>query len=346
MLALDKVMESDCTDQSEKNSSAFDALEKSVYVALESYANVHRGTGHFSVVSTRLYERAREIVLEYMGRDPVRDTVLFCTPRRADELTARLAPASYELLSSEAVGLPLGLRAVAVPKRALPRGIPYETGGGVVKLVSRKSVAWADAPDRYEAGTPPIMTVIAWARALQLARRFGSSRLCALCIRSHRPGDPGARRAIRPPRRAAAARAEENAHRARPPRPDRARRAHLCQPRQQRQQADLCAGLAGRLRDVAAARPGCSRRSSRRAGGMRAASSARPVTSTRSSLPATLPRRSTCSPRGCPVPFRPTSSPSSSTPSWSTTPTSCPGAIFPASRMYAWKRWTPRALST
>ena len=175
MLALDKVMESDCTDQSEKNSSAFDALEKSVYAALESYANVHRGTGHFSVVSTRLYERAREIVLEYMGRDPVRDTVLFCTPRRADELTAQLAPASYELLSSEAVGLPLGLRAVAVPKRALPRGIPYETGGGVVKLVSRKSVAWADAPDRYEAGTPPIMTVIAWARALQLARRFGSS---------------------------------------------------------------------------------------------------------------------------------------------------------------------------
>jgi selenocysteine lyase/cysteine desulfurase len=46
---------------------AFSELERGVQSALETYSNVHRGSGHYSMVSTHLYEQARNIVLEYLG---------------------------------------------------------------------------------------------------------------------------------------------------------------------------------------------------------------------------------------------------------------------------------------
>jgi len=46
---------------------AYAELERSIQAALETYSNVHRGSGHNSLVSTLLYEQAREFVLEYLG---------------------------------------------------------------------------------------------------------------------------------------------------------------------------------------------------------------------------------------------------------------------------------------
>ncbi len=149
-------------------------LERSVHAALETYSNVHRGTGHNSIVSTRLYEQAREIVLEHLGLDKSGYQVVFCSPRRAELLEARLAPGSFRTVSSRDIGLPLGVRAVAVSRAALPKGVPFETGGGTARLVSPGSVIWAKPPDSLEAGTPAIVNVIAFARALQLTRRFGA----------------------------------------------------------------------------------------------------------------------------------------------------------------------------
>ena len=70
-----------------------------------------------------------------------------------------------------------------VSSRALPKGVPFQTGGGTVKIVSRRSVVWEGAPDRFEAGTPPVINAVAFARGLELARRFG--------IRSFQPGARG-----------------------------------------------------------------------------------------------------------------------------------------------------------
>ncbi len=99
------------------------------------------------------------------------------------------------------MGLPLGLRALAVERGALPRGAPLETGGGVVELVLPRSAVWADAPHRFEAGTPPVMNAIALAVALQLRRRFGDDCFeSAGCFdvgratRAFRGRDPGGRR--------------------------------------------------------------------------------------------------------------------------------------------------------
>jgi selenocysteine lyase/cysteine desulfurase len=99
--------------------------------------------------------------------------VLFCTPARAEALEACLKPGRSITLSSRHLGLPLGLRALVLRKDALPKGTPFQTGGGTTKIVSRRSVIWEDAPDRFEAGTPAVINAIAFARAIEITRRSG-----------------------------------------------------------------------------------------------------------------------------------------------------------------------------
>lgn len=159
--------------------SLSEELERSVYAALETYSNVHRGSGHNSVVSTHLFEQARQIILEYLGLDKGKYTVIFCTPRRAQVLTAHLRTESFHRLSSQDIGLPLGVRALAVERRALPGGIPFQTGGGTARLVFPNRVIWGKAPDKFEAGTPAIINIIALARALRLHFRLNSFQIAA-----------------------------------------------------------------------------------------------------------------------------------------------------------------------
>jgi selenocysteine lyase/cysteine desulfurase len=138
---------------------AFAELERGIYDALETYSNVHRGSGYNSMVSTHLYEKARGIVLEYMGLNKSY-TVIFCTPRRAEALKAQLDPGSYRKLSGKEIGISLGVTAMAVKKSALPKGPPFQTGGGTAKLVSPDWEIWAGVPDRFEAGTPASFDLI------------------------------------------------------------------------------------------------------------------------------------------------------------------------------------------
>lgn len=149
-------------------------LEMNIEAALETYSNVHRGSGHNSMVTTHLYEKARTIILEHLGLKKSRYTVVFCTPRRASILQALFGEGNYYCLSSQDVGLPLGVRALAVLKSALPKGIPFQTGGGNARLVSPDKVTWANGAERFEPGTPAIINIIAFARALQLTKQFGN----------------------------------------------------------------------------------------------------------------------------------------------------------------------------
>jgi selenocysteine lyase/cysteine desulfurase len=157
-----------------ETAEAFLELKRGVHAALETYSNVHRGSGHNSLVSTHLYEQAKEIILEYLGLNKDKYVVIFCTPRRAELLKAQLKPGSYHCVSSQDIGLPLGIRALAVDRRILPGGVPFQTGGGTARLVSPGWVLWAKSPDKFEAGTPAIVNVIAFAQALRLIQHFGN----------------------------------------------------------------------------------------------------------------------------------------------------------------------------
>lgn len=168
------VLEEKSTPRANGN-QAFAVLQQNIQTALETYSNVHRGSGHNSLVSTHLFEKAREMVLETLGLDKTKYTIIFCTPRRAELLKGHLKPGSYHMLSSQDIGLPLGVRALAVERKALSQNIPFQPGGGTARLVFPTSVIWAKAPDKFEAGTPAIVNVIAFAKALRLMRDFGKS---------------------------------------------------------------------------------------------------------------------------------------------------------------------------
>lgn len=156
----------------QKNES-FAKLERGVYAALETYSNVHRGSGHNSIVSTHLFEQARDIVLDYLGLRKGKYVVIFCTPVRAEVLKTQLKQKKYQSVSSQDLGLPIGVRALVVKGNALPKGAPSQSGGGTTKLISHDWVIWANAPDRFEAGTPSIINTIAFARALLMIKKYG-----------------------------------------------------------------------------------------------------------------------------------------------------------------------------
>ncbi len=156
-----------------KTTEAYAALERGIHVALETYSNVHRGSGHNSLVSTHLYEQARDIVLEHLGLDKEKYVVIFCTPRKADLLKARIKSKNYHIVSSQDIGLPFGIRAIAVERKELPGGAPFQPGGGTARLVFPGRVIWAKEPEKFEAGTPAIINVIAFAKALKLIQHYG-----------------------------------------------------------------------------------------------------------------------------------------------------------------------------
>lgn len=157
-----------------KIGNAYQALEDSMYAALETYSNVHRGSGHFSQVTTHLYERARQIVLDHLGLKPAKYIVIFCSPRRARAFSDSIKERIFKTVFSKDFGLNLGVAALAVRKNALPAATPFETGGGTTKLYGEDWAMWANAPDRFEAGTPAIINIIAFAKALLMMKKWGN----------------------------------------------------------------------------------------------------------------------------------------------------------------------------
>jgi selenocysteine lyase/cysteine desulfurase len=158
--------------------AAIQELESSIRAALETYSNVHRGSGHFSMVTTHLYEQARTIVLDHMGLDKAKWVLIFLSTPGAiayKELFDKTEGGSYKMISGSDFGLSIGVSAMAVKKRFLPKGAPLQTGGGTTKMTSKDWIMWADAPDKFEAGTPAIINVIAFAKALLLMKQYGAN---------------------------------------------------------------------------------------------------------------------------------------------------------------------------
>lgn len=158
---------------SPRHTDVFKELEQGIYAALETYSNVHRGSGYNSMVTTHLYEQAREIVLEYLGLNKTNYLVIFGSDSRSEKLKSKLKPEDYQCISSREIGLPLGIVALAVKRNKLTEHIPFQSGGGTTRLVSPDRITWAKAPDRFEAGTPAIIIAIAFARALGFIKKCG-----------------------------------------------------------------------------------------------------------------------------------------------------------------------------
>ena len=315
--------------------AAFDALERGVHAALETYSNVHRGSGHNSVVSTHLFEQARDIVLEHLGLSSrqARRHLRHAEKRgHADGTTrARKLSNRFKPRRRPATGRPgTGRRA----KGAAARAFRSSPGEGRRGSYLADWVIWAAAPDRFEAGTPAIVNVIAFAKALRLTRqprRSTPSRdptaetLTAAEILRHDELDQYTGRA-------AAARTPADPDRPRCARSYGRRRPTLRQPGQRRQHAHVRADMDRRPPDVA---PAQARPAGDRSGGQvrRRRCPGRALVGVRRDLHVQHDRGHQPGGRKLEPGSRARApSRSWSTRSSSTTPTSCRGARFRARR--------------
>ena len=125
-------------------------IKEKIYRVLETYANVHRGSGHKSVITTELYEEARNLVLDYLGLKKNRHTVIFSSPGYGKLLCSKLQKDDYIIITSRDLNIPIAVTALAVKKKALPPGPVSHAGGGTARLMSAKWVMWNKTPERFE----------------------------------------------------------------------------------------------------------------------------------------------------------------------------------------------------
>lgn len=164
-------------------------LMNSIQLTLETYSNVHRGSGHNSIVTTHLYDRARNIVRDYLGLSKENCEIFFFTSRRAAVFISKLKTKDYKIITSRQFGLPLGVTAISVNRKFLPENIPFISGGGTTKLYSKEWVIRADSPDKFEAGTPAIINVIAFAKALLMIKKYGTGIFKNVAIEEFSPDE-------------------------------------------------------------------------------------------------------------------------------------------------------------
>lgn len=149
-------------------------LESRVEKALETYSGVHRGNGCFSEVTTKIYEYAREIILEFLKLNPEKHLVVFCSGYAFKIIEQQIPSNGLKVLKSNDLGLPFGLYAVAIRKSDLSDKAPFLTGGGVARMVSHNYIIWANQTQKFEAGTPPVIHAIAMAAGIQIIQKKGA----------------------------------------------------------------------------------------------------------------------------------------------------------------------------
>ena len=82
-------------------------------------------------------------------------------------------------LSGHKLYAPFGAGALVAGSARLDVGAPLLRGGGAVKLVTADDVIWEDAPERYEAGSPDVVGVVALAAACRRLRELGMETVAA-----------------------------------------------------------------------------------------------------------------------------------------------------------------------
>jgi selenocysteine lyase/cysteine desulfurase len=108
------------------------------------------------------------------GVDVLVDAAQLAPHRR---INARQLGVDYLALSGHKLYAPFGAGALAVRRDLLRSVPPLLKGGGAVRAVTLDEVAWADLPQRLEAGTPNLLGAVALAAACDELDRYGRARI-------------------------------------------------------------------------------------------------------------------------------------------------------------------------
>jgi selenocysteine lyase/cysteine desulfurase len=144
---------------------------------LETYSNVHRGSGFNSQATTYLYENARKKILDHLKLNNKKYELLFCSPQSFEEIKKHIDCNDCKVLSSKSVGLHMGVYALAIPKVKAKKLQPIFSGGGTTRLIAKNWIIYAKSPDKFEAGTPAILNCVLFAEALSLLKNSAAPHL-------------------------------------------------------------------------------------------------------------------------------------------------------------------------
>ena len=83
----------------------------------------------------------------------------------------------FMVFSGHKAYAPTGVGVIYAKKEILNDLEPFRVGGGMIKEVNRKDSTWADLPEKFEAGTPPIADAIALGEALNFLSELTFERI-------------------------------------------------------------------------------------------------------------------------------------------------------------------------
>jgi cysteine desulfurase/selenocysteine lyase len=134
-------------------------------VAITGASNV---TGHLPDIH-RLAEKAHAA-----GADILVDCAQLA-PHRAIDMGPLADPAhlDYVALSAHKMYAPFGTGALIGRRDTFEDGEPEYRGGGAIEFVTLDSVAWAEPPERDEAGSPNVVGAVALAAAIKVLQAIG-----------------------------------------------------------------------------------------------------------------------------------------------------------------------------
>lgn len=72
---------------------------------------------------------------------------------------------------------PTGIGILYINKKWHDQLEPYKLGGGMIREVTKDKANWAEAPKKYEAGTPPIAEAIALGEAIKFVSEVGIEKI-------------------------------------------------------------------------------------------------------------------------------------------------------------------------
>ncbi len=85
----------------------------------------------------------------------------------------------FYVFSAHKIYGPTGIGALWAKKDILDAMPPYQGGGSMIDRVTFERTTWADAPQRFEAGTPAITEAIAFAAAVDYVEGIGIEQIAA-----------------------------------------------------------------------------------------------------------------------------------------------------------------------
>lgn len=83
----------------------------------------------------------------------------------------------FMVFSSHKVYGPTGVGVLYAKKEILEALDPFRVGGGIINEVKRDSATWANLPEKFEAGTPPIAEAIGLSEAVRFIQELGFEKV-------------------------------------------------------------------------------------------------------------------------------------------------------------------------